>query len=302
MRPSPIGYALLSARIAMTQVDQFESVFRAASKPVFHPEAVDLERVLVVTDLPPSEAQAFGERIEAFLRHAAAAETATFHTVADVQARSTGQLLQLVEDSAPNLVCAYRNLHSDGWKWPHSLGEALDLLTQTTEAPVLVLPNPREGSVAEHALQNVNQVMAVTDHLAGDDRLVNWAVAMTQHGGTLSLSHVEDASVFERYIDVIGKIPSIDTEEARTLIHKQLLKEPRDYIESVREALEHAKTPLTVKSEIRLGNQLSDHRALVKDHQVDMLVLNTRDDEQLAMHGLAYPIAVEIRDIPLLML
>ncbi|MCR9163483.1 MAG: hypothetical protein ACE37F_19815 [Nannocystaceae bacterium] len=286
----------------MTQVDQFESVFRAASKPVFHPAAVALERILVVTDLPPSEAQAFGARVEGFLRHAASVESATFDTLAGVEARSTGALLQVVEDAAPSLVCAYRNLYSDGWKWPHSLGEALDLLTQTTEAPVLVLPNPKEGSVAEHALHNVNQVMAVTDHLAGDDRLVNWAVAMTQEGGTLTLSHVEDEHVFERYIDVIGKISSIDTDEARERIRAQLLKEPGDYIDSVRTELGKANAPLTVKSEIRMGNQLSDYRSLVKDHEVDMLVLNTRDDEQLAMHGLAYPIAVEIRDIPLLML
>ncbi len=286
----------------MTQVDQFESAFRAATKPVFRPKAVELERILVVTDLPPSEAQAFGAQIEAFLQHTASVESATFNTVAAVEARSTGALLQLVEDAAPSLVCAYRNLHSDGWKWPHSLGEALDLLTQTTEAPVLVLPNPREGAVAEHALQNVSQVMAVTDHLAGDDRLVNWAVAMTQDGGTLTLGHVEDESVFERYMNVIGKISSIDTDDARERIHARLLKEPHDYIESVREALAKEKAPVTVKSEIRLGCHLSDYRRLVKDHEVDMLVLNTRDDEQLAMHGLAYPIAVEIRDIPLLML
>ncbi len=286
----------------MPQVDQFESVFRAAAKPVFHPAAVDLQRVLVVTDLPPSEANAYGGQVEAFLRHAASAEAASYDTLAGVEARSTGQLLQLVEDTAPSLVCAYRNLFSDGWQWPHSLGEALDLLTQTTTVPVLVLPHPKEGSRAEHALQNINQVMAVTDHLVGDDRLVNWAAAMTQDGGTLTLSHVEDRGVFERYIDVIGKISSIDTDTARASIEKQLLKEPADYIQSVREALTKAGTPLTVKSEIRLGHHLSDYRALVTEHEVDMLVLNTRDDDQLAMHGLAYPIAVEIRDIPLLML
>jgi hypothetical protein len=30
--------------------------------------------------------------------------------------------------------------------------------------------------------------------------------------------------------------------------------------------------------------------------------MNTKDEDQLAMHGLAYPLAVELRDIPLLML
>lgn len=30
--------------------------------------------------------------------------------------------------------------------------------------------------------------------------------------------------------------------------------------------------------------------------------MNTKDEDQLAMHGLAYPLAVELREIPLLML
>ena len=31
-------------------------------------------------------------------------------------------------------------------------------------------------------------------------------------------------------------------------------------------------------------------------------MLHTKDDEQLAMHGLAYPLCVELREIPLLLL
>lgn len=286
----------------MTNVDQFESAFRAAAKPVFHHRGLELERVLVVTDLDPAEANAFGERVRSFLTHASGADEATYNTIAGVEARSTGALLQLIEDASPSLVCAYRNLYSDGWRWPHSLGEALDLLTQTTEAPVLVLPHPKAGREAEHALQNTNRVMAVTDHLAGDDRLVNWAVAMTQPGGRLILSHVEDSRVFERYTDVIGKIPSIDTDNAKARIEAQLLKEPRDYIDSVREQLAADKVEIEVESVVMLGHQLSDYRRLIDEHEIDMLVLNTRDAEQLAMHGLAYPIAVEMRNIPLLML
>ena len=42
-------------------------------------------------------------------------------------------------------------------------------------------------------------------------------------------------------------------------------------------------------------------RAL-KAHAIDLLVLNTKDEDHSAMHGLAYPLAVELRNIPLLML
>ena len=125
---------------------------------------------------------------------------------------------------------------------------------------------------------------------------------MTEDGGTLTLSHVEDAQVFERYLDVISKIPSIDTDNARATIEARLLKEPTDYIDSVRDALAAANMPVTVEAMVQLGHQLSDYRRLIDERRIDMLVLNTRDDEQLAMHGLAYPIAVELRAVPILML
>jgi hypothetical protein len=41
---------------------------------------------------------------------------------------------------------------------------------------------------------------------------------------------------------------------------------------------------------------------LIEQHEVDLLVLNTKDDDQFAMHGISYALAVELRQIPLLML
>lgn len=286
----------------MTNVDQFESVFRAADKPVFHNRRVELRSVLVVTDLEPGEASAFESRIRRFLKAAPGAEEAAYEHLAGVQVRSTGDLLQKVEALQPDLIIAYRNLFSDGWQWPHSLGESLDVLTQTATAPVMVVPHPQAGREAAHALDNTNRVMAITDHVAGDDRLVNWAVAMTEDGGKLWLSHVEDEATYERLIAVIAKIPAIDTETARETIRARLLRDAADYIQSVHDVLTKDGVALTVEPVVMMGHQLADHQKLVDDHDIDLLVLNTRDDDQLAMHGLAYPIAVELRHIPLLML
>ena len=51
-----------------------------------------------------------------------------------------------------------------------------------------------------------------------------------------------------------------------------------------------------------MGHRLSEYKRLIGEHEVDLLVMNTKDAEQHAMHGMAYPLAVELRDIPLLML
>ena len=50
-----------------------------------------------------------------------------------------------------------------------------------------------------------------------------------------------------------------------------------------------------------LGHHLADYKKLVAEHDVDLLVFNTKDEDQLAMHGIAYSLAVELRDTPILM-
>ncbi len=100
----------------------------------------------------------------------------------------------------------------------------------------------------------------------------------------------------------ISRIPSIDTENARQRILEQLLKEPKDYIRSCREVLEAEGLPLAVEEIVTKGHHLREFEKLVEKHEVDLLVFNTKDEDQLAMHGLAYPLAVELRQIPLLLL
>ncbi len=58
----------------------------------------------------------------------------------------------------------------------------------------------------------------------------------------------------------------------------------------------------TVTSEVKLGHLLPAYSGLVTDHGADLLVLNTKDDDQLAIHGLAYPLMVELRQVPMLLL
>ncbi|MCA9218294.1 MAG: hypothetical protein KDB27_34735, partial [Planctomycetales bacterium] len=131
--------------------------------------------------------------------------------------------------------------------------------------------------------------------------LVRIAAALTPDNGSLTLAHVEDEKVFQRFINAIGKIPEIDTDEARTLIMNQLLKEPTEYIESCQAAIQAAGDTYEVKSVTTIGHRLFDYKKIIRDHEVDLVVLHTKDDDQLAMHGLAYPLSVELRDTPLLL-
>ena len=59
---------------------------------------------------------------------------------------------------------------------------------------------------------------------------------------------------------------------------------------------------IVVQEIVTMGHFIRDYRRLLSEQEIDLLVLNTKDDEQLAMHGLAYPLTVELRETPLMLL
>ena len=284
----------------MTNLDQFESVFKSSDKPPFVHEQVKVDSVLVITGLDHQHSQAFDSTIHEYLT--TLSPSLRWKLLTGDQFDEVEQLLQLIERFSPNLICTYRNLRTPAHGFAHSLGVFVEVITQVTATPILLVPTPDEMKKQPELLDRRRTVMAITDHLAGDHHLVSYAAYLTDPDGTLFLSHVEDQAVFDRYLQVISKTPEIDTDTAREGIQRQLLKEPHDYIRSCREALAHSDQHLDVEEIMTLGHRLNDYKRLIEQHAVDLLVMNTKDQDQMAMHGLAYPLAVELREIPLLLL
>lgn len=281
----------------MTKIDEFESLFKSAAKTRFHLESIELTNGLLVTDLDATGADALAEKLRSYL---GAVGDLNWKIVGKDAYPTVGALLELVESESPDLICTYRNLGTDAWRYRYSLGVHLEVLTQATSIPVLVLPNPHADRGGGHRLERTATVMVVTDHITGDDNLVSYAVKFTQDKGTLLLTHVEDQRWFDHYVDVISKLPEIDTDMAREAIEEHLLKEPGDYIASVEADL--AAVPIDIESIVLMGPELPAYRRIVDEHAVDLLVLDTKDDEQLAMHGLAHSLAIELANVPMLML
>ncbi len=175
-------------------------------------------------------------------------------------------------------------------------------MTQATSVPVLVLPHPDAERALPHSIKDTDRVMAITNHLTGDNRLVNMAVRFTESGGTCWLTHVESQPVFDLYMDAVSKIPAIDTDVAREALAAQLLKEPRDFIAACRAEIDAQDLPVRIEEVVVMGRRVDEYRDLIAKREIDLLVLHTKDDDQLAMHGAAYAMAVELRGIPLLML
>ena len=128
----------------MTRIDQFESVFKSADKTPFRYEQPEIRRVVVLCDLAAESAGQLLERVRGFLR-VLSSPVPSFELIEGSRFAGIGDMLELLMESAPDLVVCYRHLNSEGWRYPYGLGEYLEVLTQATEHRVLVLPHPEAG-------------------------------------------------------------------------------------------------------------------------------------------------------------
>ena len=258
--------------------------------------------VNLMTELPPrTQWAAVSTTLQGLLAAVNAPDTLQLHHAGRGDWKTPSGLLDLVARKQPDLVVTWRNLAGDSEALQWDVGPVVHALTQGSDVPVLLLPDPHRQDFEER-VGTSNRVLVVTDHLTGDDRLVNWAVAFTAHQGHLHLAHIEDQAVFEHYMEIISRLPGIPTEEAREGLLAKLLALPEDYCDSVTQGLTEHGIDEHIVSIVTLGNPVSDYPALVERHRIELLVCNTKDPGQQAMDALAHALAVALHDVPLLLL
>jgi len=283
----------------MVDLDRFESQFRASVKaqPVFEPPHEG--SVLTITDLDKEAAQALEKRVQAYL--SVLGEGVQWTVVGRDDISSVKDMLQHVENGAPSLIVSYRHLFEPDKDLPHSLGTYADMLIQALRTPVLLMPNPTRASTLDK-LAETRRVSVITDRIVGDQRLVNWGLRFVQNEGHLSMLNVEDDEVFQRYVDIISKIPDIDTDLAARTIEGRLVHEAEDFLNAWATSIRADRRDLKIETRVQLGHTTREYMAIASETGADLIVFNTRKDDQLAMHGVAYALAVELLDTPLLMI
>jgi hypothetical protein len=280
-------------------IDEFESVFRRSTREPFVYADVPIESVALVTDGSVEEAERARESLINFLP--ALPPVSSWRLITGADYSNVGQLLERIDSQQTDLVLTYRHLQEQSLVPQHSLGVYLDVLTQVMTIPVLVLPgtSARPASLAERVC---NRVMVVTDHISGDNRLINYGARMCAAGGTVWLSHVEDDAVFSRYMAAIERIPEIESDRARDLIAAQLNKEASDFVETCIGVLKDKGPHVSFQSSVTRGHHLREYRQLIDNHDVDLIIANTSNEDQLAMHGMTYSLSVEMIDVAMLLL
>ncbi len=280
-------------------IDEFESIFKRSERTLYHYVDVSIRKVAVITDGDQVMATELSNDMKRFLPHLA--EQAEWQYVTGDQYQNVNDLLRIMAESNPDLIVTSRCLDESSLVPQHTLGVYVDVMTQTLSTPVLLLPGtaPQPHPLGNRACEGV---MVVTDNLAGDDQLVNHAVACTAAKGTVWLCHVEDDVLFRRYLEAIGRIPEINTEQAQELIAEQLVAIPTQYAQSCIDGLKKAGVDRTIEQIVEFGHQVNRYRQLVARYPVDLLVTNTKDKDQLAMHGIAYALSVELTEVAQLLL
>ena len=282
----------------MSTIDQFESVFRSAISPTYEPRPFPLQRVLLVSDMDGEEEKTYLQEAERFFSGLTSPPKIT--SLQTELSLKIPTLVEQVEQLKPDLIVTYRNLHNEVAEHTYTLGDHVEVLTQVTDSPILLFPHPHSWSTDR--FRAPGRVMVLTDHLVEHPHLIDAALSMLQSPGQLTLAHVEDEVTFQRYIKYISKIPEIDTDRARELIKSQMLGEAKRFIHLTEETLKQQSLSVSIHSEVHMGHRLQSYAELVKNHHIELVVMQTKDEDQVAMHGLSYPLAVELNHTPLLML
>lgn len=283
----------------MDQIDEFASMFRRAEREIFGYANIPITNVTVVTDADQESAEQTKAQVKKFIPALDSIETWRLMDGSDYS--HVAELLQKINESQTDLIVTYRHLHESSLVPQHSLGVYLDVMTQSTSIPVLVLPGT--GTKPQELAGNIcDRTMVIADTISGDNRLINYGIRFCPDGGTLWLCHVEDSRTFERYINAISRIPEIDSDQARTLIDEQLHKEATDFIESCTSVLQEERSSVQYESRVTRGHFLKQYKQLVEDSEIDLVVVNTKDDDQLAMHGMAYSLSIELDQTAMLLL
>lgn len=285
----------------MRDLGEFESVFKRALRDQFQYESLDIAKAVLITDLPEDAVPAYTEKVKGFLDPEFPRTSYTLTALAGNAWSNWEDLRQLLKEEQPDLVITYRLLKVPKLDHFTSLGVYVDTLTQVSDYPVLLLPNPRRPDY-EHAPWHLANVLVATEHMYANHSLVNYGIRFTPEKHTLMLCHVEDQDTFNYFLKAIEKIPELDNDIAREKVAEQLVAMPRHFAESVAAEIEAHRKDIVLESVIEFGHLIANYRDLLQRTPISLMVFTTKDDTQLAMHSLGYSLAVEFRNMPVLLI
>lgn len=277
----------------MLKLDHFTSVFRAADKDIITIPKCEISKVLLVTDVSHEKSLLiWGSWKKLFFGNV---DVTILH---GEESKDLSLITQKIEASGCDLIVSYRCLHSDNWRYPHAIGSYVEVITQMTATPVLLMPHILEEA---QEYSPPESIILISDDLTKEADLLGWACSFRSHSSRCTLVELENLTYLNRLLNTIAKIPQIDTEMAQEKISSQLQKDSQGWLERSQDILREWERPPSLKRVQIAQSCMTSCIELVEEEKAKLIVLNTKDDDQLAIHGLVYPFMVQFRNIPLLL-
>ena len=95
-------------------------------------------------------------------------------------------------------------------------------------------------------------------------------------------------------------LPEIDTESARSFLREQMYKDAQNFFSVIDQNIRDQNLAIDVQASFRMGHKLRTYVSIAAENNVELVVIQGKDEDQIAMHGLSYPLAVELNHLPLL--
>ena len=148
-----------SKDVPMSSIDQFESVFRSAVSPNYEPRPFPLQSVLLMSDLDDEAERAYPMDVERFF---SGSRPYKITSLPQEQSASIPTLVSQVGELAPPHH-PYRHVHNEVAEHAYTLGDHIEVLTQVTDAPILLFPHP--NAWPQERFVAPSRVLVLTDHL-----------------------------------------------------------------------------------------------------------------------------------------
>jgi hypothetical protein len=276
----------------MVTVDEFESQFRRSAKEHFTHEKMTFDRVTFFVD-----DDFVADQAQSFIKEWLGRDDLIFTIVRISPQKPVSEVIRELKNTEPDLVVSYRLLGHP--KEPsHSLGTYIDEVSQVLARPLCLLPN----KFGESSQKKPERVLVLSESIVGDSTLVNWGVALVPKTGTLVLADLVDGNAFDNYMDLISKCSFIDTEIARAELADLLIKLASEFESECIEVLRQELPNLNLQQFVGFARTVKDYKALLSQYEVELLLFSGKDHNQTAMSALGYALAVEVTDLPVVLL
>ena len=160
------------------QIEKFESRFKSAYKEPYTYEDIELSKIAVISKEDSTRAEQI-QKISSKLMPKYL-EQYQWSFICENNFGSVKEALAKLEEQKPDLIIMERNIKVSEESLVYGLSPYVETITQVTTTPVLILPNMDLEQLSKR-IKNCDCVMAETDRLTGDSRLINWAVNFVEN-------------------------------------------------------------------------------------------------------------------------